>query len=71
MSFTSSLPANFTKYSLPGYVPARYVVVCYIDIRYVKDGDVISHDNRWRIFNATKCLANRLLMWSRKIRLLI
>jgi len=58
MNFTSSPPANFT------------IIICDLEVRYVKNGDIISHDNRTRIFDITTCLASRLLEWSRKIRLL-
>jgi len=69
MSFTSSLPANLIKYTPPGYIPIPYIIICGIEVRYVKNGDIISHDNRARIFNITTCLASRLLEWSRKIGL--
>ena len=67
MSFTSSLPTNFVKFSPPKYIPIPYVVVCGIEVRYVKVGDLIDPENHRRIYDATKCLARKSIAWSRAI----
>jgi len=69
MSFTSSLPTNLIKYTPPGYISIPYVIICGIEVRYVKVGDLINPENHRRIYDITKCLARKSVAWGRAIGL--
>jgi len=57
MNFASSPPANST------------IIICDLEVRYVKNGDIIDPENLRRIYDVTKCLAGKSVVWGRAIGL--
>jgi hypothetical protein len=64
MSFTSTLPVNLPKYSLKGLISIAKVIICGVEVRYVKSGDVIDAYNHAKLYGIVKCLAGRMMGWS-------
>jgi hypothetical protein len=39
-------------------------IICGVEVRYVKSGDVIDVDNHAKLYSIVKCLAGSIINWA-------